>query len=207
MRIPGHQNTTFRSSLHLSCLIAETDISLQHDGEHVMLRGLIATHLPQIGIRISWQRSMRILHTSQPRSIDALHSTRTITHLLLILVLIHLLLIAIMGLRMMIMWRHRRRLTNRTPRHPPIPIPLLQPLLLNPLSLKIRIRALRLGGVLAVDGRVLEGFDELEFDDGEDRAGEGPDPVDPVSAGEGFDYYRGAERACGVEGAAGPEDA
>ena len=67
---------------------------------------------------------------------------------------------------------------------------------LNISSLGIWIRAL-----------VLERFHEVEEQHGQNGAGEGPDPVDPVVPHEAAVDDGGTEGARGVEGAAGPKDA
>lgn len=99
---------------------------------------------------------MRILHTSQPRPINTRNGA-AIRPLIPLTISIPVLVMLIMPTR-----RQRRRLTNRTSRHSPV----FKSLLLNPLTLKIPIRTFRFSGIFAVDSRVLEGFDELEFDDG-----------------------------------------
>lgn len=67
---------------------------------------------------------------------------------------------------------------------------------LNISSLGIWIRAL-----------VLERFHEVEEQHGQNGAGEGPDPVDPVVPHKAAVDDGGTEGTGGVEGAAGPEDA
>ena len=58
-----------------------------------------------------------------------------------------------------------------------------------------------------VDRLVLNRFHQLVEANGEQRAHERPDPVDPVVSVEEVRYYGGAEAARGIEGTTGEEDA
>lgn len=79
--------------------------------------------------------------------------------------------------------------------------------MVDTLTFEILIRSLRLCCFFAVDGCVFEGFDEFEFDDGQDRSGERTDPVDPMRGCERLSDDGGPERTGRVQGAACPEDA
>ena len=58
-----------------------------------------------------------------------------------------------------------------------------------------------------VDRLVLDRLHQLIKANGEQRAHERPDPVDPVVSVEEVRYYRGAEAARGIEGTTSEEDA
>ena len=58
-----------------------------------------------------------------------------------------------------------------------------------------------------VDCLVLDRLHQLVEANGEQRAHERPDPVDPVVSAEGVRYYGRAEAARGIEGTAGEEGA